>query len=142
MVLTKHVHVSQSCCHTDPSGFIHVWLLRSSNCTHGLRHSQASNSAILFKAASSYTTKIFINYLFIFEFYSSFHTWTLMIWTMPYRVSIVFCIALNWPHVGHNESRLGHCTRCPSTPLISCTSCKMPCKHTTPNSYSVSDLSI
>lgn len=54
LVLTKHVHVWHSCCHTDPSAFITVLLLRSSNCTHGLRHSQVSNSAILISAASSY----------------------------------------------------------------------------------------
>lgn len=54
LVLTKHVHVWHSCCHTDPSTFITVLLLRSSNCTHGLRHSQVSNSAILISAASSY----------------------------------------------------------------------------------------
>lgn len=55
MVLTKHEHVSHSCCHTEPSAFITVLLFRSSNCTHGLRHSQVSNSAILVSAASSCT---------------------------------------------------------------------------------------
>lgn len=53
MILTKHEHVSHSCCHTEPSVFITVLLFRSSNCTHGLRHSHVSNSAILVSAASS-----------------------------------------------------------------------------------------
>lgn len=53
MVLTKHEHVLHSCCQTEPSVFITVLLVRSSNCTHGLRHSQVSNSAILVSAASS-----------------------------------------------------------------------------------------
>lgn len=50
------MHVSHSYCHTDPSVFITV-LFRSSVCTHALRHSHVSSSAILVSAASSWKQK-------------------------------------------------------------------------------------
>lgn len=47
--------------------------------------------------------------------------------TILFKLSTVLCMAVNWPQVGHDVSRLGHCTRCPSAPLINRTSCKTPC---------------
>lgn len=131
MILTKHVHVSHSCCHVDPSTLIVVLLFRSSNCTHGLRHSQVSNSAILVSADSSCMQEIFylIRRQNFVLFKLSYHTLWVRRCTALLRNSIVFCIAMNWPQVGHDVSRLGHCTRCPSAPLINRTSCKRPCKH-------------
>lgn len=133
MILTKHVHVSHSCCHVDPSICITVLLFRSSNCTHGLRHSQVSNSAILVSTASSYTQCL--DYFSYFYFKSFLHTLILSRCTILFKCSIVFCIAMNWPHVGHEVSRFGHWTRCPSVPLISRTSCKRPCQKIKINKY-------
>lgn len=65
-------------------------------------------------------------FIFLILFNQTKRTLLLSKCTILFRFSIVFCMVTNWPQVGHDVSRLGHCTRCPSAPLINRTSCNRP----------------